>query len=181
MKIKKGPWTITGSKIVYQNPWIIVREDKVITPNHQDSIFGVIIMKKGVSVLPLDDQENVYLTQEYHYAVEKVTIEAVSGGIDDGESKLDAAKRELKEETGLTANTWTSLANVDPFTAIVNSPNYLYLARNLSTGISNPEGTETIKVIKVPFSQAQVWAMNGKITHSATVALILKTALLLKK
>src|SRR3989338_10662642 len=106
MNIKKGPWTAIDSKIIYKNPWIVVREDIVIRPDNKKGVFGVVKMKAGVSILPLDGENNVYLTQEYHYAVERITIEAISGGIDDKEHKLDTAKRELKEETGILADEW---------------------------------------------------------------------------
>lgn len=179
MNIKKGPWTVINSKIVYKNPWITVREDRVIRPDNEEGIFGVMEMKPGVSILPLDDENNVYLTQEYHYAVERVTIEAISGGIDDKENKFETARRELKEETGILADEWTDLGVVDPFTTVVNSPNYMLLARRLTFIKAKPEGTENIKVIKVPLAKAIKWVMKSKITHAATSTLILKVKNLL--
>ena len=181
MRKKRGPWEIIKSKIVYKNPWITVREDKVIKPDKKEGIFGVVSMVPGSSVLPIDKEGNVFLTKEYHYGIERITIEAVSGAIDKGETKLQAAKRELKEETGLNAKKWTYLGVVDPFTTVVVSPNHLYLAENLSQSKSNPEGTEKIEVIKVPFKTAVKWAIESKITHSGTVALILKAKNHLKK
>ena len=174
MAKKKGPWLVAGTKVVYQNPWIKVREDKVIRPDGKKGIFGVVSMIPGVSVLPMDDKGNVYLTKEYHYGVERVTIEAISGGIDKGETKLQAAKRELKEEAGLVAKKWTCLGVVDPFTTAVVSPNHIYLAQKLTQSKDEQEGTETIKVIKVPFERAVDWVMTSKVTHSATATLILK-------
>lgn len=181
MKVKKGSWTVINTKKVYENPWISVREDKVIRPDGKRGIFGVVTMKPGVSILPVDKDGNVFLTKEYHYGIEKVTVEAVSGGIDNNETKEEAAKRELREEVGLTSNRWTYLGLVDPFTTAVVSPNYMFLAENLVESNIKPEETEKIKVIKIPFKKAFEWATNGIITHSASVVLILKTATLLKK
>jgi 8-oxo-dGTP pyrophosphatase MutT (NUDIX family) len=174
MNIKKGPWTITDSKTVYKNPWINVREDKVIKPDGKEGIFGVVEMKPGVSILPIDDEGNVYLTKEYHYAVECETVEAISGGIDKGESKEDASKRELKEETGITANEWIDLGVIDPFTTVIASPNYMFLAKGLEFSKASPEDTENIKVMKVSMKEAIQWVMESKITHGATTTLILK-------
>ncbi|OGJ22088.1 MAG: hypothetical protein A2804_02450 [Candidatus Pacebacteria bacterium RIFCSPHIGHO2_01_FULL_46_10] len=174
MNIKKGPWTITDSKTVYKNSWINVREDKVIKPDGKEGIFGVVEMKPGVSVLPIDDERNVYLTKEYHYAVGRETIEAISGGIDKNENEEDAAKRELREETGITANEWIDLGVIDPFTTVVKSPNYLFLARGLEFSKAKPEGAEKIKVIKISMGKAIQWVMESKITHGATTTLILK-------
>lgn len=174
MNIKKGQWTVVNSKAVYKNPWINVREDKVVRPDGKEGIFGVVEMKPGVSVLPIDDKGNVYLTKEYHYAVERETIEAISGGIDKDENKIEAAKRELKEETGIIANNWIDLGVVDPFTSVVVSPNYLYLARDLKFSEAKPEVTENIIVIKVLMKEAIQMVMDSKITHGGTTTLILK-------
>ncbi|MFC1625620.1 NUDIX hydrolase [Patescibacteria group bacterium] len=174
MKKKRGPWVVVGTKTIYQNPWIKVREDKIIRPDGKKGIFGVVSMVPGVSVLPMDDKGDVYLTKEYHYGVERITIEAVSGGIGNKETKIQAAKRELKEETGLTAKKWTDLGVVDPFTTVVVSPNYMYLAQDLTHLKRNPEGTEKITVFKIPFKKAVEWVMENRITHSATTTLILK-------
>lgn len=181
MNIKKGPWTITGSETKYKNPWIEVREDAVIRPDGKPGIFGVVKMKAGISVLPLDKDGNVYLTDEYHYAIERNTLEVVSGGVDENESLLDAAKRELKEETGLSAKEWTDLGSLDPFTGVINSPNHMYLARGLTEGESSPEGTETIRIVKMPFKDVLDQVLSGEITHGASVGAILKTALILQK
>lgn len=175
MDIKKGPWTVKDSKIVYRNPWIIVKEDDVVRPDGVAGIFGVVEMKHGVSVLPIDDENNVYLTREYRYGVERETIEVLSGGIDEGENKLMAAKRELQEEAGLVAEEMVDLGVLDPFTSVVVSPNYMFLARNLEFTRNNLDGTEKIKIIKVSINEAVQMVMENKITHGASVVAILKT------
>lgn len=178
MRKSKGPWTVLKSKKLYENPWIRVHEDNVIRPDGKSGIFGVVIMKPGVTVLPFDDEGNVYLTEEYHYAVERLTVEGISGGIDAGETQLQAAKRELQEEAGFIASKWTYLGVVDPFTSVVYSPNFMYLAHNLKVAKTALEGTETMKIIKLPFEKVVSWALQSRITHAATVAVILKAKLL---
>ncbi len=175
-----GPWTINESIPKYKNPWIDVREDQVIRPDGKPGIFGVVTMKGGVSVLPLDENGFVYLTQEFHYAVGEETIEVVSGGIDEGETPLQAAKRELVEELGIEATEWTDLGLVNPFTAVVYSPANLFLAQNLSFSKSNQEGTETIKLVKVKLEEAVHMVMESKITHGPSCVLILKAKNYLK-
>lgn len=125
-------------------------------------------------MLPLDGRGNVYLIKEYHYAIERENLEAVSGGIDKNENVLDAAKRELKEETGMVADDWTDLGYIDPLTTVISSKNYMFLVRKLTFNKPDPEEGERVKVIKIPFKKALGLAMESKITHGATVAVILK-------
>lgn len=174
MNIKKGPWTITDSKTIYKNSWLSLREDNVIRPDGNNGIFGVVEMKHGVSVLPIDNDKNIYLTKEYHYAIEKVTIEAVSGGIDKGEKKEVAARRELQEELGITARKLIYLGKVLPLTSLVKITNYLFLAEGLKFSNARPEGTEVIEIVKISMEKAIKWVFDGTICDGTTVALILK-------
>lgn len=180
MERKNGPWTILGSELKYKNPWIEVKEDKVIRPDGKDGIFGTVRMKDGISVLPIDDEGFVYLTEEFHYALGENGLEVVSGGIDDGEPVLDAAKRELEEELGIVANEWIDLGVVNPFTTVVKSAGYLFLAKGLTFKESNQEGTEDIKLVKVKFEDAVKMVMDSKITHAQSSVLILKAKDLLQ-
>lgn len=175
---KRGPWTVVDTKKVYKNPWIDVREDKVIKSNGKRTIYGIVTMKPGVTMLPIDNQGNIYLVEQYRYAVEKKTIEAASGGIDNTEKPLDSAKRELREETGIEAKEWIEFGYVDQLTSVVYSPSYLFLAKNLIFLKAKPDGTEYIKLIKVSLKKAVEWIEQGLITNSATIALVLKAKFL---
>src|SRR5436305_465953 len=119
---ERGPWKVLKSDSVYKDPWLELVRDEVIRPDGQPGTHTIAYIKPGVSVLALDADGTVCLTHEFHYGVGRVTLEVVSGGIDEGESPEDAAKRELKEELGITAEEWSDLGVVDPFTAMVNSP-----------------------------------------------------------
>src|SRR5215212_5547189 len=90
-----GPWTILASQEVYRDAWIDVRKDDVLRPDGQPGTHSVIGIRRGVTVLALDDEHVLHLTEEFHYAVGRVTLEGVSGGSDEGEDPLDTAKREL--------------------------------------------------------------------------------------
>lgn len=169
-----GPWKIQKSRTVYTNPWLSVREDSVLRPDGSDGIFGVVEMVAGAAVLPLDTAGNVYLTKEFRYAIGAPSIEVVSGGIEPGETPLQAGKRELREELGMTAQKWTSLGILDPFTSVVNSPASLFLVENLHFSETRPDATEIITSIKLPLTKAVELVMQSKITHGQTSVLILK-------
>lgn len=174
---KHGPWMITGSREVYRDPWLALRRDEVIRPDGQPGSYVVATLKPGVSVLALDDDGTAYLTEEFHYGVGRVTLEAVSGGIEPGEDPRIAAERELREEIGIEADEWTDLGSVDPFTANVVSPTRLYLARNLRFVADDQEGTERIRRIAIPLADAIRKVMDSEITHGPSCVLILKAAI----
>lgn len=178
---KHGPWVIKETILKYKNPWIEVNEDQVIRPDGKPGTFGKIKMKPGISVLPLDDNGFVYLTKEFHYAIGKDSIETVSGAIDDNEKSIDAAKRELQEELGISADEWFDLGFVNPFTTVIDSPAYLFLARKLKFNKTNQEGTESIQLEKVKLDEAVNMVINSKITHGPSCVLILKAHEFLKK
>lgn len=179
--IERGPWKIVQSREIYRDPWIGVRVDDVIRPDGKPGIHSIIDIKPGVCVLAVDAERNVYLTEEFHYAVGRVTLEAVSGGIESGETPLETAQRELAEELGLIAGKWSELGVVDPFTANVVSPTRLFLAQELTLTDTKHEGTELIRRVEVPFGEAMRMLADGRITHGPTWVLLLKAHLALNQ
>jgi ADP-ribose pyrophosphatase len=172
--IERGPWKIVQSREVYRDPWIAVRVDDVIRPDGKPGIHSIIYVKAGACVLAMDTERNVYLTEEFHYGVGRVTLESVSGGSEPDEPPLTTAQRELREELGIVAATWTDLGVVDPFTANVVSPTRLFLAEGLSFVETAREGTELIRCVRVPLAEAIRMVWDGRITHSPTCVLLLK-------
>lgn len=176
-----GPWKIKKRTLKYTNPWIKVYEDKVVRPDGKKGIHVFIDLKKGAAVLPIDEQGYVYLTKEFHYGIGEYTLEVMGGGIEDGETPLAAAQRELKEELGITAQKWTPLGPVDRFTTYMHCRTWLFLAKGLSFGPKNLEGSETTEIIKMKFDDALRMVMNCEIKNSISQISILKAARLLKK
>jgi ADP-ribose pyrophosphatase len=174
-----GPYTVLSSRAQYQNPWIRVREDRVIRPGGSEGLFGVVEMVGGSSVLAIDADEHAYLVREYKYAAARDSLEVVSGAIDAGEMPLAAAKRELREEAGLVAAEWQELGTVDPFTTAIRCTNHLFLAKSLSPTAADPDDGEEISVVRVPFTAALQMVLVGEITHASSCILILRAARLL--
>lgn len=171
-----GPWTILTSTEVYRDPWISLVRDDVIRPDGKSGSYSVVTLKPGVTVIALDDQRRVHLTREFHYAVGRVTIEGASGGVDAGEDPSQAAARELEEELGIRASTWTDLGTVDPFTGSILSPTRLFLAQGLSFVQARPEGTEVIERVCMTLEEAVEAVMRSEITHAPSCEAILRTA-----
>jgi 8-oxo-dGTP pyrophosphatase MutT (NUDIX family) len=156
-----------------------VREDEVIRPGGSVGFFGVVDMVGGSSVLAVDGNDEVYLVREYKYAVGRDSLEVVSGAIDAGETALDAAKRELREEAGLIAAEWQELGTVDPFTTAIRCTNHLFLAKGLSPTPADPDDGEEITIVRVPIEAALNMVLAGEITHASSCILILRAARLL--
>ena len=173
MERQHGPWKILDSREVYHDSFVHVQLDRVIRPDTKAGNHVLIHMKPGVCVLPMGLNRIVYLTREFHYAIGRYSVEAVSGGIEPAESGSETARRELSEELGLEASHWQLIATVDPFTTIIRSPTQLYLAEGLTEVGTAPEGTEQIEKIAMPLAKAVKLIHDGTITHAPTCVLLL--------
>ena len=149
-----------------------MRVDDVVRPDGLPGTYSVVGIKPGVCVVAWQG-DTVFLTSEFHYAVGRTTVEGVSGGRDEGESDLVAAKRELKEELGITAQVWQPLMTVDPFTASVVSPTALFLASSLEFGERQLEGTEQIQMVERSIQQAYDDVCAGNISHAPSCLAIM--------
>jgi len=173
-----NPYEVLNQTEVYSNPWVRLRVDRVRRPGAPDGVFSVVEMKQGSTVLAFNRAGEVYLVTEYKYAVARPTIELVSGGIEPGETPLDAARRELREEAGLESARWREMGVIDPFTSMVCCPNYLFMALDVTSVPACPEPGEYLSVRAVPFAEALAMVQDGRITHGGSCVLILKAALL---
>ena len=172
----KGPWLVGDSIRKYKNGWLDVVEDQIIHPNGQAGSFTTIRIKPGVSVLAIDDEHDVYLTAEYRYAIEQESIEAVSGAIEPDETPAETARRELREELGIEAETWIDLGVVHPLTSLLYSPAQLFVAKKLSFSEPDPDESEIIRLVKMKLSDAVNMVIESKITHAPSCVLILKAS-----
>ena len=175
--IQHGPWQIKTSDEVYRDAYINVRLDQVIRPDGKDGQHVVVNLKPGVCVLAMDEENNVFMTKEFHYGIGRYSIEGVSGGIEEGEDELLTAQRELQEEIGLVAKNWERVGSVDPFTTVVVSPTQLYIASGLSEAPAAPEGTEIIERVKLSLDEAIAKVSSGEITHAPTCVVLLQAKL----
>ena len=173
MKIN-GEWKIRDSQEIYKNPWIKLREDKVIQPGGKSGIFSVVEMLDGVCILPLDESGYVYLIEQFRYTLGCNTIEAPGGALNKGEDVLESAKKELKEETGILAQEFINLGKILPLTAVIKTTSILFLAKKLKFTEALLEETEQIKVVKMKLEDAQKMVMENKIYHAPTCVLLLK-------
>lgn len=166
-----GPWIRLSSRPIYDNPWIKVREDQVLHPDGKPGIYGVVHFKhRAVAVVPVDAQGRVILVGQWRYPLDTHSWEIPEGGCPEGEDPLAAARRELKEETGCEAARWDYLGPVALSNSATDETGHIYLARDLTEGEPEPEGTEQLTVKTVAWEEAWRMAMEGEITDILTVA-----------
>jgi 8-oxo-dGTP pyrophosphatase MutT (NUDIX family) len=177
-----GPWQRLDSQLVYENPWISVRHENVITPGNTPGVYGVVHFKgTAVGVVPIDHEDNTWLVKQTRYTLECESIEIPEGGAAPGEEPIDCARRELKEEVGLDAQDLQHLMTLHVSNSVTDEVAEIFVARGLTEGLVNHEASEDISVIKLPINEAIAMVLNGKITDSISVAALLRIALIRSK
>ncbi len=160
----KNPWKTLSSKIAYKNPYYAIRRDKVIKPNGKAGFYDVVVRPASVCIVAMNENEEVYLISLYRYTTGRSSIEIPSGNTD-GQRPLIAAKRELKEETGLVAKKWKQLGVFQVVNGISDQMQYVYLATDLTQTTEHEMAEEGIqKIMRVPMRKALNMVLTNKMT-----------------
>lgn len=177
-KLKIGGWQQKSQTIAYDNSWIQVRHEEVIRPNGTEGIYGVVHFKsRAIGIIAIDDDDQICLVKQSRYPNNETTIEIPEGGASLDEQPLDAAKRELREETGLSAAHWQPFMELRTSNSVTDEIAFIFLASQLSQGAQQLEDTEDIELLKLPTAEAIRMAVDGEITDAMSVAALLKLAL----
>lgn len=178
--MENNPWKTLSTQVIYTNSWIQVTESQVINPSGGPGIYGVVHFKnKAIGIVPVDEEGYTWLVGQYRYPLNEYSWEIPEGGGPLGTDVLESAKRELKEETGMEAAQWTPLSRIHTSNSVCDEEGFLFLARQLTFGESQPEETEQLVVRKIHLRDAVTMVMQDQITDSMSIAGILKAARLL--
>ena len=173
----KNPWLTISSKQIYDNPWISVCEDRVVRPDGEPGIYGVVHYKNiAVGVLAIEE-DHIYLVGQYRYPLKRYSWEIPEGGCPEGEELLRAAQRELREETGLEAARWQMLGEAYLSNSVADEYAVWFVATGLVPGEVRSEGTEKLSVRRVPLRQALTMALDGEITDALSLLALMSYAL----
>jgi 8-oxo-dGTP pyrophosphatase MutT (NUDIX family) len=177
-----NPWKTLVSQLKYDNNWISVTEHQVINAGGNKGIYGTVHFKNlAIGIIPLDEKNNTWLVGQYRYPLNQYSWEICEGGGKLDIPPLDAAKRELLEETGITAKQWKPLLEMHLSNSVSDELGIIYIAKDLTFSAPQPDEDEVLQLKRVSFDEAFNMVMNGEITDSISVAGILKTKILLDK
>ena len=173
-----NPWVTKSTKTVYENPWMKVEANPVELPDGSDGIYGVVRFKnRAVGIIPYEDGY-IWMVGQTRYALDQYSWEIPEGGVPEGEDMAQAARRELKEETGLTAEKLTHLFDLHTSNSITDEWGQIYLATGLREGETEPEASEDITQLKLTIEDAITHIEAGRITDCMTIAAVYKLRLL---
>jgi len=176
--VDSGPWRRRTRRVGYKNAWITVWHDEVTRPDGTPGLYGVVHFENvAAGVLAIDDRDRVVLVGQHRYTLDAYSWEIPEGGVPAGETPLEGARRELREETGVTAAEWRELGRIHLSNSVSDEEAVLYLATGLSLGPASPDATEALEVRWLPFDDALAMTLDGRITDAMSVVAIERHAL----
>lgn len=175
MTDRRGPWKLHSEAVRFENPWLRLDAFDVTQPDGKPGEYGVVHFKNtAIAILPLFDDGTTVLVGQHRFPHDSYSWEVPEGGGRLDADPLEEARRELAEETGLTAAHWQEMLAMQLSNSVTDENAIGYIATGLSQGEPDPEGTEELRIRRLHFCDALDEAVSGKITDALSVAILLK-------
>ena len=170
-----------SSKEIYRNPVFSLTEDVVVDHTGREAKRGIVRHPGSAAVLAIDAKKRAILVKQFRPAIGGSVWEIPAGKIDEGETPLKAAKRELREETGLSARKWTKLVACYPTPGYVSEKITLFLAEDLKQGDTDPDEGEHLELKWFALKDLEEEVLRGRLPDGKTLAALYAYRLLAKK
>jgi ADP-ribose pyrophosphatase len=165
-----GPWRTLATRQVYRNRWLGLREDRILRPRSGEGIYSVVERLDSLTVVPRDADGGIYLVRQYRYPVGRYSWEIPAGTLEPGEEPIAAARRELREETGVTADRWTHLGDFWDAPGFCNQISHAYLAEGLTLGEPEAEAIEEdLLVRRFELPEIEAMILRGELLDGLTI------------
>lgn len=170
-----NPWQVKGVSHAFENDWFRIDEHDVIRPDGAKGYYGVIrIRRLAVGVLPIEADGRVHLVGQWRFPLGRYSWEMPEGGAEPGENARECAERELAEETGLRAGSWTQVLEMDLSNSLTDERAVMFIATGLTPGEAQPDETEVLKHRTAHFLDVLARVADGRIRDAMTVATVLR-------
>ncbi len=177
MHEEKNPWQTLAIREVYDNDWITLTAEDVIRPSGKPGIYGKVSFKNlACGIIPIAPNGDTWLVGQYRYTLNLYSWEIPMGGVPHGEAAVAGAQRELKEETGLTAQRWEKILDCHISNSITDEAGCVFVAEDLTEGETDFDDSEDLQIRRLPFHQALAMAMSGEISDLLSMTGLLKLA-----
>ncbi|UCC60433.1 MAG: NUDIX hydrolase [Dehalococcoidia bacterium] len=168
------------SEYIYRGRLVNLRLDTVELPSGKQRKREIVEHRACSAIVALDSENNVLLVKQYRKPVDRELLEIPAGGVDSGEDPIGAARRELEEETGFSAESWDQLSVFYSSPGFCNEEIYVYLARGLSPTKREADDDENIELIRVPLNKILNLIESGDIYDAKSIAGLLLAVSYLK-
>jgi ADP-ribose pyrophosphatase len=174
--MKSDPYVRISMRELYRNPWLAVEAHEIVHPNGEPGEHVLVVIPQASAVV-VEEGNDVLFTRQARFGARRNVIEIVKGGRNSGESALECARRELLEELGIAAQSWTKLGTLYEIPSIVSEPLALFLASEVRHEKSSPERSESIELVRMKARAAIAAAAGGAIDDAVTVAALFRYGL----
>lgn len=166
---------LLGSELLAGSPWRAMLRDRLLVAGRETE-YGYLGVPRAVFVAAVTEEQELVLVRQYRHPVRDWTLEVPAGSVADGESPLEAAARELREEVGGTAARWTHLTTFFSSSAHLSLRSDAYLAEGVVLGDPEPDAEEAVTCVRVPVAEALARARAGGFAEGQTALTILLAA-----
>lgn len=161
-------------RVVYENPWLRFEAHEIVHPTGAPGVHGVVVTPPASAVVLIDANGDVLLARQPRFAIDAIVLEVIKGGRHQHEDALACAKRESREEAGVSAAQWTPLGVTYEIPSIVQEPVALFLGTGLTPAPLAREEVERIDVVRIPLADALDACAGGRIDDAVTAIALLR-------